>query len=209
MNQFYILHLELQQKEYHKKLRIEVPKPKNKEPSSGFCHFLDSRSIYPWLSFVNGDWWENSCLKKRRQRRIETHQPQGRNYHITALPLFASHSWQIHRNASDKSDFCRALITYLPQFVGQIQRDNSAGVWFVISMGFTCQKRAHVNRETLVSERRRQHQIWFAEAEFFFGNKYFGTKRGWISSVIHMIQILMLVLAYCNNINQAWNRMSR
>ena len=152
---------------------------------------------------MNGDWWENSCLKKRRQRRIETHQPQGRNYHITALPLFASHSWQIHRNASDKSDFCRALITYLPQFVGQIQRDNSAGVWFVISMGFTCQKRAHVNREILVSERRRQHQIWFAEAEFFFGNKYFGTKRGWISSVIHMIQILMLVLAYCNNINQA------
>ena len=99
-----------------------------------FYHFLDSRSIYPWLSFVNGDWWENSCLKKRRQRRIETHQPQGRNYHITALPLFASRSWQIHRNASDKSDFCQALITYLPQFVRQIQHDNSAGVWFVISI---------------------------------------------------------------------------
>ena len=57
---------------------------------------------------MNGDWWENSCLKKRRQRRIETHQPQGRNYRITALsalPLFARDRWQIHRSASDKSEF--------------------------------------------------------------------------------------------------------
>ena len=148
------------------KWRIDVPKPKTQRTKQWILSFsiFTTKSIFPWLSFVNGDWWENSCLKKRRQRRIETHQPQGRNYHITALPLFASRSWQIHRNASDKSDFCRVLITYLPQFVGQIQRDNSAGVWFVISMGSTCQKRAHVNRETLVSERRRQHQIWFAEA---------------------------------------------
>ena len=73
--------------------------------------------------FVNGDWWENSWWKKGRQRRIETDQPQGRNYRITAPPLFAN-------PPRDKStamrqtnqNFCSTLITNPSQFVGQIQR---------------------------------------------------------------------------------------
>ena len=57
-------------------------------------------------------------------------------------------------------NFCPTLITDPSQFVGQIQRDNSAGAWFVIPMVSTCQG-LYVNRGCMVSGTRRRHQLWF------------------------------------------------
>ena len=101
--------------------------------------------------------------KKGRQRRIETDQPQGRNYRITAPPLFAN-------PPRDKStamrqtnqNFCSTLITNPSQFVGQIQRDNSCGSVICHLHGLHLLGGAgHVNRGSVVSESRRRHQLWF------------------------------------------------
>ena len=133
------------------------------------------------------------CHTMPRQRRIETHQPQGRNYRITALsalPLFAHNWWQIHRNASDKSEFLLSVdnvslaicptnptrqfrwsvICYLHGL--HLSREKSlstntnkniytnTNTSYVLSMVFTCQALV-VNGETLVSNERRRHQPWF------------------------------------------------
>ena len=81
--------------------------PSNQTQSTYLSLYLQP-DAYPssLAQFVNGDWWENSTREKGSSETNRDRSAPGSELpHYCTAAFCQPTSWQIHRNASDKSEF--------------------------------------------------------------------------------------------------------